>query len=288
MRNAMRNIMTRHQSSSSRRALFAALIAIATTVPASCAKAQHGDGSAHGGQSSADPSATSSMPGMPGMASMQGAADATMSEEMSQMAMNPHMRMTASRPATAADSARARALTDTLRRALAKYKDVKVAEADGYRQFAPQVKNQHVYHFTRNRAAIKAAFTFDASDPTSLLYTKAPNGTFTLVGAMYTAPRRASEDDLDARVPLSIAHWHEHVNICIPRRGDAARWKEMRDGKLLFGPSGLIATREECDENDGRWFDHLFGWMVHANVFAGTDLATVWGDDHAHQEGQSR
>jgi hypothetical protein len=268
--------MRTQHSSNSHHASFATLIAIATIVSASCAKAQHSE-SAHGGQSSSDSSAMGSMPGMAGM---QGATDATMSEEMSEMAANPHMRMTASRPATAADSVRARALADTLRRALAKYKDVSVAEADGYRQFAPQVKNQHVYHFTRNRAAIKAAFTFDASDPTSLLYTKAPNGAFTLVGAMYTAPRRASEDDLNARVPLSIAHWHEHVNICIPKRGDTARWKETRDGKMLFGPSGSIATKAECDENDGRWFDHLFGWMVHANVFAGTDLATVWGDHH--------
>jgi hypothetical protein len=54
----------------------------------------------------------------------------------------------------------------------------------------------------------------------------------------------------------------------------------MRDGKLLFGPSGSITTKQACDENDGRWFDHVFGWMVHANVFAGNDLATVWGEDH--------
>ena len=257
------------------RTFHAALITVATIISAGCAKAQHA------GQSSTDSSgAMGSMAGMPGMPSMQGATDATMSEEMSEMAMNPHMRMTASRPATAADSARARALADTLRRALARYKDVSVAEADGYKQFAPQVKNQHVYHFTRSRAAIKAAFTFDASDPTSLLYKRAPNGAFTLVGAMYTAPRRASEDDLNARVPLSIAHWHEHVNICIPKRGDTARWQEKRDGKMLFGPAGLIATKAECDENDGRWFDHLFGWMVHANVFAGDDLATVWSDHH--------
>lgn len=252
-----------------------AVFALATMAASSCARAQHED------QPSSDSSAAmGAMPGMAGMPSMQGAAEATMSAEMSEMAMNPHMRMTASRTATAADSARARALADTLRRELAKYKDVRVAEADGYKQFAPQVKNQHVYHFTRNRAAIKAAFTFDASEPTSLLYTRAPNGSFTLVGAMYTAPRRASEDDLNARVPLSIAHWHEHVNICIPKRGDAERWKETRDGKMLFGPAGAIVTKEECAEHDGRWFDHLFGWMVHADVFAGDDLGTVWGDHH--------
>ncbi|HEX2781377.1 MAG TPA: hypothetical protein VHM30_17880 [Gemmatimonadaceae bacterium] len=218
--------------------------------------------------------ADSTMAGMPGM---QHDAEQSMSGAM---ATNPHIRMTARRRATAADSARARALVDTLRRALVKYRDVSVAEDDGYRMFAPQVKNQRVYHFTRNMAAVKAAFTFDASSPTSLLYTKDAAGKFTLVGAMYTAPRRASEDDLNARVPLSIAQWHEHVDICVPKRGDTARWKETANGQLRFGPAGAIATKAECDAANGRWFDHLFGWMVHANVFASDELGEIWGDHH--------
>ena len=217
------------------------------------------------------------MPGMTSMTSMQAAAEESMSAAM---AMNPHMRMTAPRTATHADSLRARALADTLRAALAKYKDVKVAESDGFRLFAPQVKTQRVYHFTRKWNAVKAAFSFDPAEPTSLLYTKDASGNFVLTGAMYTAPRRASEDDLNARVPLSIARWHEHVNICIPRRGDAERWKEMKNGQMLFGPAGAIATKADCDAANGRWFAQLFGWMVHANVFAGEDLATVWGDHH--------
>jgi hypothetical protein len=29
----------------------------------------------------------------------------------------------------------------------------------------------------------------------------------------------------------------------------------------------------------------LFGWMLHANVFAGDDAAAIWGDDHGgHDE----
>ena len=103
---------------------------------------------------------------MPGMAGMS-AADPAMSDEM---AMSPHMRMTPSRPATHADSVPARALGDTLRAALAKYRDVRVAEADGFRMFAPQVKRQRVYHFSRFRNALKAAFTFDPAQPTSLIF----------------------------------------------------------------------------------------------------------------------
>lgn len=241
------------------------LVVLGSVACASRSSAQHDH------HASSDSSMTMSMP------SMQGAAEQSMSAAM---AMNPHMRMTALRPPSAADSARARSLADTLRRALAKYRDVKVAESDGFKLFAPQVKTQRVYHFTRKWNAVKSAFSFDPSEPTSLLYTKDASGNFVLTGAMYTAPRRAREDDLNARVPLSIARWHEHVDICVPKRGDAERWKEMRNGQMQFGPAGAIATKAECDAAGGRWFDQLFGWMVHANVFAGEDLGAIWGDDH--------
>lgn len=249
---------------------IAAMIALPATVIA-----QH---SAHESHTSAD-----SMPGMDGMhamPSMQGETDASMSGPMAEMSSHLHMRMTATRPATAADSGRARAIADTLRRVLAKYRDVSVAEADGFKMFAPRMKQQRIYHFTRKWSAVNAAFTFDAAAPTSLLYTRDATGHFTLTGAMYTAPRRASEGDLDARVPLSIAHWHQHVNICLPKRGDSERWKETRGNKPLFGPAGAIATEKDCTANGGRWNEHLFGWMVHANVFASDDLATVWADHH--------
>ena len=247
-----------------------ALLTIGSIACASPSSAQH----AH--HATPDTSAAA-MAAMPAMSSMQGAAEQSMNAAM---AMNPHMRMTALRAPDAGDSARARALVDTLRRALAKYRDVKVAESDGFRMFAPQVKNQRVYHFTRKMNAVKAAFTFHPAEPTSLLYTKDASGSFVLTGAMYTAPRRASEDDLNARVPLSIARWHEHVDICIPKRGDAERWKETKDGAMLFGPAGSITTRAECDATDGRWLEHIFGWMVHANVFASDDLGEIWGDHH--------
>lgn len=240
-----------------------ALIALAFIAIARPALAQHSE------HARAD-----SMPKMP----MPPGTDAAMAEPMSDMKMRPHMRMTAMRVATTADSARARAVADTLRRAIAKYKDVRVAEADGYKLFAPRVKKQRVHHYTRKLAAVKAQFTFDPTTPTSLLYTRDDAGKLTLVGAMYTAPLRSSEDDLDARVPLSIARWHEHVNVCLPKRGDDERWTEKRNGRLLFGPGGAISTREDCDANGGRFREHLFNWMVHANVYAGDDLEAVWGD----------
>ena len=35
---------------------------------------------------------------------------------------------------------------------------------------------------------------------------------------MYTAPNSFNEDNLDQRIPLSVAQWHEHVNLCYAAR----------------------------------------------------------------------
>jgi hypothetical protein len=196
-----------------------------------------------------------------------------------------HMLMTPAIRATAADSSRAAKVAAALRTAIAKYRDTSVAVADGYHMFLPNVKEQRVYHFTNRWRAVQEAFRFDPTKPTSLLYQKGADGKFVLVGAMYTAPKRFSAEQLDARVPLSIARWHEHVNWCLPKRGENKRWLERRDGEPLFGPESPIATRDGCDAVGGRFHETLFGWMLHANVFAGNDPATIWGDDHAaHDE----
>ena len=206
---------------------------------------------------------------------------AMVEESMSKpLVVSPYMKMTPSRPATAADSARAAQVAAELRTAIAKYKDVKVAEADGYEIFAPGLR-QEVYHFTSRWRSVKEAFRFDPAQPSSLLYRKTPAGGYELVGAMYHAPKRLSEDKLDERVPLSMAKWHAHTNFCIPKRGEQQRWLEKRDGKPVFGPAGGISTRAQCDAVGGKFHEQVFGWMVHAMVFAGTDPASIWGGHHA-------
>jgi hypothetical protein len=192
-----------------------------------------------------------------------------------------HMEMTPAISPTSADSARAAAIAATLRTALAKYRDTTAAVADGYHMFLPGLKQQKVYHFTNNWRAVQESFRFEPTRPTSLLYKKDTTGRFILIGAMYTAPKRFGLEKLDARVPISIARWHKHVNWCIPKRGETARWAERRDGQPVFGPESPVATREACDAVDGRFVPTAFGWMLHANVFAGDDPATIWGDEHA-------
>lgn len=216
-------------------------------------------------------------------AAMSAAAHMAMS---SAITSNPHLRMTMSRPRTIADSIRAVAIADTLRRALAKYADPAAAERDGFRLFAPEVKTQKMFHYTKWGNAVAETFRFNPSKPTSLLYKPDAQGRMKLIGAMYTMPKRTSEQRLDARVPLSVAQWHQHTNLCAPPRGREDRLTELRDGKPIFGVEGSIVSKEACTAAGGRWWGTLFGWMVHANVFEGTDLATVWGHADEHEHGQ--
>jgi hypothetical protein len=126
--------------------------------------------------------------------------------------MGPHMTLTPVRSARPDDQARADAVVATLRTVLAKYMDYRVAQADGYKQFLPNIK-QPRYHFTNRANAMAAEQGFDPTRPTSLLYDKTGDS-YTLVGAMYTATRNFTAAQLDARIPLSMARWQQHVNIC--------------------------------------------------------------------------
>jgi hypothetical protein len=229
-------------------------------------------GSTHRHESTASPHAAPKRSGGNAPADPSHAVHEAMGHDMSD---NPHIRMTPRRVASSADSARAAKLVADARSSLARYKDVRVAEREGYRMFAPNVK-QDVYHFTKLGAAIREQFALDVTRPSSLLYRKADDGSMQLVGAMYSAPRNASMDELNERVPLGIARWHLHTNMCVPRLAQTERWKEIDDGKMVFGPASPIATREACDAVDGRFLPVVFNWMVHANVFE----SDVWGEHH--------
>ncbi len=197
------------------------------------------------------------------------ANDAMSSMAGHDMEMNAHMFMTDLRPANANDEKRAAEILSALRPAIEKYRDYKVALAEGFQIFLPNVPQDH-YHFTNYRYAFEAQFAFDAAHPTSLLYKKTADG-YELEGAMYTAPKRASEEELNERVPLSVARWHKHVNFCMPQKGTAwqqVNWKQ-------FGMRGTIATEAACEQVGGVWRAQVFGWMVHVYPYE-TDAAKIW------------
>jgi hypothetical protein len=168
----------------------------------------------------------------------------------------PHMRMTSLRPETPEDLQRAGQIVETLRPAIEKYKDYRVALADGYKIFLPNLP-QPEYHFTNYWNGFLEAFTWDPARPTSLLYKKTADG-YQLVGAMYTMPKRTTDSELDARIPLSVARWHLHTNLCLPQKDQAAHADWTR-----FGLAGSISTADACADASGRFFPVVFGWMVH-------------------------
>jgi hypothetical protein len=172
--------------------------------------------------------------------------------------MGAHMHMSTLRDPQPGDAERAQKVVDQSREALERYRDSNTALADGFKIFLPNVP-QKIYHFTNWQYAVGAAFGFDATKPTSLLYEKNGNQ-YKLVGAMYTAPVRFSEEQINERIPLSVAQWHQHVNLCRPPKG---REMEMLGKSPKFGLQGSIATQEECEAAGGTFMPHVFGWMVH-------------------------
>jgi hypothetical protein len=231
--------------------LLAAIPNHRTPVVASVAEPQAQDA-----PSSAPAADHSEMPGMDPADARAG--EHTAMQDMAHMhgGNSPHMRMTSARPASPADQQRANEIVQQLRAGIEKYKDYQVALDEGYKIFMPNIP-QPEYHFTNYRNGFLEAFAFDPARPTSLLYKKTATG-YELVGAMYTMPKRATEEDLNERVPLSVAPWHLHTNLCLPPKDNMrhADWTK-------FGLKGSITTQAACDAAGGRFSPVIFGWMVH-------------------------
>lgn len=192
--------------------------------------------------------------------------------------MGPHMKMTALRPVQPGDQLKAEQILHSAREAAEKYQDYKIALADGYKIFLPSVP-QKMYHFTNYGNAFYARNHFDPSRPTSLLYEKSGDG-YKLVGVMYTAKKGADEEELNSRVPLSIAQWHAHVNFCAPPRG---RKQEATMHDPTFGFSGSITTKEACDAAGGKFYPQIFGWMVHVYPFE-QKPEDIWSMERQHTD----
>ena len=182
-----------------------------------------------------------------------------------------HMYMTSLRPETPGDQQKAAAIVAAAKTAMAPYQDYRKALADGFVIFLPNVP-QPQYHFTKHEYGLKARWQFDPLKPTSLLYNKTADGGYKLVGVMYTDRVDASEEELDQRVPLSVARWHQHVNFC---KAPAGKRAEYFGPQAKFGLLGSITTKEECEAEGGMFLPHVLGWMVHVYPYE-TDPKKVW------------
>jgi hypothetical protein len=194
--------------------------------------------------------------------------------------MSGHMYMTTLRGKKPGDQAKADAIVTAAKAAMQPYEDYHNALADGYQIFLPNLP-QAQYHFTKAGNGLAARRHFDPLKPTSLLYRKTSDGGYKLIGVMYTDRVDANEDELNDRIPLSIARWHQHINFCKAPAGQLAAYFGPN---AKFGLLGSIHTQEACDAAGGVFLPHVFGWMVHVYPYE-SDPQKIWSvddDDHGH------
>src|SRR2546423_5283787 len=240
------------------RHLASLLILLAVSVPALAQDHHH-----HMDMPPAAPAAPGEQGGME--QSSQQMASRNLSE-------SAHMKMTELRSLKDGDKQKADEVLAGAGQAMEPYRDYRVALGDGFEIFLPNLP-QKMYHFTNYRYAWEEAFTFNPAHPTSLLYEKLPSGGYKLIGVMYTAPKQASLEQLNERVPLSIAEWHAHVNFC---RAPKGREREYFAGNPpKFGLLGSITTKDACQAEGGMFVPQIFGWMVHVYPDE-KDPAQIW------------
>jgi hypothetical protein len=197
----------------------------------------------------------------------------------SMAAMAGHMIVTELRPKQPGDEEKARAVIAAVKASIERYKDYKKALKDGYVIANPNVKEPQ-YHFTKAANVTEAETHFDPTKPSSLLYFSTPTQRYKLEGVMFTVPPTASEDELNNRIPLSIARWHEHAKFCA---APADKVKEYLGAHPKFGMFGSINTPEACKAEGGTFYPVIFTWMIHVFPFE-SDLKDIFSmnDDIPH------
>lgn len=144
---------------------------------------------------------------------------------------------------------RTAALLETARRATEKYRDVRVAESDGYRTIGPDVPGKGIHYVGSHDNA-----GFDVEHPAILLYEKSPStpSGMELVGVSYLFAAAEGPDGqpADPPFPKTLAHWHRHANLCV----------------LADRSARAHATESECAALGGS-FTAETEWMVHAWIW---------------------
>lgn len=141
------------------------------------------------------------------------------------------------------------ALLEIARHATEKYKDVRVAEANGYKAIGPDVPGMG-FHFVGPHGGS----AFDIERPPILLYEKDSSiaGGYALVGVSYLFTSAEGPDGQPANPPFpkALAQWHRHTNICV-----------LADRSVQTN-----LNESECATQGGR-FAAQTQWMVHAWIW---------------------
>jgi hypothetical protein len=194
--------------------------------------------------------------------------------------MGTHMQVSIKQPAHPGDAARAADIEAIARTVLDHYRDPATAVRDGYHPYFDSGEMGAEIHYVNLQYSAREQRQIDYAHPGAILYKRTPQG-LVAVGVMYSADADADAAELNSRVPLSIAPWHRHVDICKARMVPLT--DQVRTGSK-FGFRGSIHTQNACNQADGRWLPLVFGWMTHVYPDQ-TDPAKVWGGTDMHMAG---
>jgi hypothetical protein len=165
--------------------------------------------------------------------------------------MDMHMNMDhqhgSAVPVTYAELTSTAAQLETARRATEKYKDVRTAEADGYKAIGPDVPGMGIHFVGPHGGA-----SFDIERPSILLYEKDSAGGYDLVGVSYlfTAAEGSDGQPENSPFPKDLAQWHRHSNICV----------------LSDRSAHTNLSESQCTTQGGH-FTAETQWMIHAWIW---------------------
>jgi len=137
------------------------------------------------------------------------------------------------------------AMLDAARHATARFRDIQVAKAAGYRQVT-----QFIPTLGLHMVNLKLMYggRFDPVHPPILLYQPTPSGGLELVGVAYSMPQRGPSPPVG--FPGGDDVWHYHTNLCFLPGGD-----------VTVAPSGAA-----CRANRGV-FQAKTAWLLHAWIW---------------------
>jgi hypothetical protein len=152
-----------------------------------------------------------------------------------------------------AELARVTRLAHQARAVMARYRDLKVAQRDGYRTapglFVP-TQGAHYRNETYDDAA--ASGQFDPAHPPFLVYNTA-HSEAALSGLLYVMPADATPRQLAAIVPPALGSWHQHINLCVVGGPGVLDWQAILP----------IHDPKACRARPGASFLDRTGWMIH-------------------------
>jgi len=174
--------------------------------------------------------------------------------------------------ATPEQRAAAATLLEEVRAGIARFHEVTVAEAEGYRRSTPfRFGGWGPAHYA-NSAYGREGQYLDPARPRALVYIKMADGKTVLLGSMFVAPKGQGP-----RPAGPLTDWHVHDNLCLTSTGAVALATGPRQC-----PTGAFFVGAAIEMMHVWLFDHPDGPFAHELTPAALRAAAQYATQHRH------